>query len=129
MKLCARPENGEECVYAAFQNMVGKMKADVAERQSIHYNEQIVLAKIYDLSASVLAESCRRRFKIKRADCEPTTEYRKKNLKLDVFILLNQLKEDGHITDEYKQTVFDALIEINPEIEKMVEGGRAKGLI
>jgi hypothetical protein len=129
VKLCARYENGEPCVYAAFQKMIDRMKGDVAERQSIGHTEQLVVAKIYDLSAAVLAEACRRRFKIKRADCGPTAEYKKKNLKVDVFILLNQLKEDGFITDEYKQTIFQALIDIKPDIEEMIKGSQAQGLI
>ena len=128
VKLCSRYGNNEECVYAAFQKMVGKMKDDIAARQSIGHTDQLVLAKIYDMSAAVLAEACRRKFKVKRADCSPTSEYKKKNLSTDVFILLNQIKEDGFITDEYKQTIFDALIEIKPEIEEMVAGGASHGL-
>lgn len=129
MRLCARNENGEECVYAAFEKMIGKMKKEMAERQDIGYSGQLVVAKIYDISVAVLAEACRRRFGVKRADCGPSAEYKKKNLKLDVFILLNQLKEDGYITDEYKQEIFKALIDIDPEIEKLVGGSAAQGLI
>lgn len=129
MKLCVRNENGEPCVYAAFEKMIGKMKEHVAERQDIGYEGQVVVAKIYHMSAAVLAEACRRKFDIKRAECEPSREFKSENLTLDVFILLKQLLEEDLIDEEYKKTLFEALIEINPEIEKMVKGEESKGFI
>ncbi len=125
MKLCGK----DECIHKAMQSMIDKMKGDVAERQAIAYNEQIVVAQIYDINAAILAESCRRNFKVKRGDCEPSKQFKLKHLTLDTFILLNQLKEDGYITEEHKQIIFDALIKIKPETKKLIEGDRAKGLI
>lgn len=125
MKLCGR----DECIHKAMQDMINKMKGDVAERQAIAYNEQIVVAQIYDINAAILAEACRRNFKVKRGDCEPSQKFQQKHLTLDTFILLNQLEEDGYISEEHKQTIFDALVKIKPGIKKLIEGDRAKGLI
>ncbi len=120
MKLCGR----EECVYAAAQNMINKMKEEVVQRQSIVYEGQIVVAKIYDVIASILAEACRRNFAIDRANCEPSNQFHQESLTLDTFILLNQLKEDGFIGEEYKSVIFEALIKIDPEVQKIIEGNR-----
>ena len=129
MMLCGRAERGEECVYLAVKKMVDKMKEEVAERQSIAYTEQMVVAKIYDITAAVLSEACRRNFGIGRKNCEPSKGFKSKHLTLDTFILLNQLKEDGFITDGYKQAIFDALIKIKPEIEKLIDEDKSRGLI
>jgi len=125
MKLCGR----EKCIYSSVQGMIDNMKKQVAERQEIAYPDQLVVAKIYHIAAAVLSEACRRRFEVDKNDCEPSKRFKIEQLTLDVFILLNQLKEDGYIDEEYKQTIFDELLKINPEIEKVIETDRAKGLI
>lgn len=124
MNLCGR----EECIYKAIEDMVNKMKEQLAQRQNLPYDEQIVVAKIYDLNAAVLSEACRRKFGIKKKDCEPSSQFKKKNLSMDTFILLNQLKEDGFITEEQKKVIFEALIELNPDIKEIIEKDRS-GLI
>lgn len=124
MNLCGR----EPCIYKAIAGMVNKMKEEVAQRQNLPFDEQIVVAKIYDLNAAVLAEACRRKFGVKRADCEPSNEFKKKDLSLDTFILLNQLKEEGLITEDHKKVIFEALIEVNPDIKELIEKDRS-GLI
>ena len=125
MKLCGK----DECIHKAMQSMVDKMKGDVAERQNIAYNEQIVVAQIYDINAAILAEACRRNLKVKKGNCEPSKQFKLKHLTLDTFILLNQLKEDGFITEEHKQIIFDALVKIKPGIKKLIEEDRTRGLI
>ncbi len=125
MELCGR----DECIYAVIQTMVNKMKEEVAQRQSISYGEQIVVAKIYDVTAAILAEACRRSLGVEKKNCEPSKQFKLKNLTMDTFILLNQLKDDGLITEKYKKTIFDALVKLKPEIKKQVEEDRNKGLI
>ena len=125
MKLCGK----DECIHKAMQSMIDKMKGDVAQKQDIAYNEQIVVAQIYDINAAILAEACRRNFKVKKGDCEPSQKFQRKHLTLDTFILLNQLKEDEFITEEHKQIIFDALVKIKPEIKKLIEEDRTRGLI
>lgn len=124
MQPCGR----DECVYKAIDGMINKMKEDVAARQSIVYAEQMVVAKIYDVTAAILAEACRRNFEVARKNCEPSKQFKLKHLSLDTFILLNQLKEEELITDGYKQVIFDALIKIKPEIKKLIKEDRS-GLI
>jgi len=128
MKLCGRDES-DECVYAAVRSMINKMKEQLAERQSIPHAEQIVVAKIYDISATILAEACRRKFGISKAACEPSKQFKIKYLTLDTFILLNQLKEEKLISEEYKQTIFKSLTKVKPEIKKLLKDDMHRGLI
>lgn len=125
MKLCGR----EECIYAFVHKMIDTMKKDLAERQSIALSEQIVVARIYEITANILSEACRQNFNVDKGDCEPSNLCDLDKLTLDTFILLNQLKEDGYITEEYKKVLFDSLLKMKPEIEKIVEGGASTGLI
>lgn len=117
MELCGR----EECVYKAVEKMVGDMKSEIAKKQNIPYSDQLMVAKIYDLNAAVLSEACRRTNKVDKKDCDASRQFNKKNLSMDTFIFLNQLKEDGFITGEFKEKLFCALLEMDPEIRKMVE--------
>jgi len=128
MKLCGRNKS-DECVYAAIQSMINKMKEQLAERQSMLHAEQIVVAKIYDITATILAEACRRNFGIAKSACEPSKQFKLKYLTLDTFILLNQLKEEGLVSEEYKQTIFKALIKVKPEIKKLIKADMSRGLI
>lgn len=125
MKLCGR----KECVCLAVEGMVNAMKEEIAKRQNIAYAEQIVVAKIYDVTAAILAEACRRNFGVDRQLCELSEKFQAEHLTLDTFILLNQMKEDGIISEEYKQILFDALIKIRPELQKLLEDDKTKGLI
>ena len=117
MKLCGR----EECIYDAVQKMIDKMKKEVAERQNIGYEGQIVVAKIYDITADILAEACRRNLKVNTENCEPSKQFKLEQLNMDTFILLNQLKDDGFISEEYKQTIFNSLTDMKPEIKEIVK--------
>lgn len=128
MELCGRDKN-DECVYAAVQSMINKMKEQLAERQSILHTEQIVVAKIYDIAATTLAEACRRNFGVRKAACEPSKQFKLKHLTLDTFILLNQLMEEKFVSEKYKQTVFNALIKVKPEIKKLLKDNIRRGLI
>ena len=125
MKLCGR----EECIYQFVHKMIDNMKKDLAERQSIALSEQIIVARIYEITANILSEACRNNFKIDKKDCDPSALCDKEKLTLDTFILLNQLKEDGYITEEYKKILFDSLVKIKPEMEKVVKDGESTGLI
>lgn len=129
MRLCGRSDSGGECVGLAVHRMMDGMKKEVAERQNIAYSDQIVVAKIYDITAAILSEACRRNLGVDKQDCEPSEHFNSEHLTLDTFILLNQMKEDGIISEEYKQILFDALIKIKPELKKKVEEDRSLGLI
>jgi hypothetical protein len=39
------------------------------------------------------------------------------------------MKEDGYISEEYAEKLFESLIKMKPEIEEKVREDRAKGLI
>jgi len=129
VRLCERAHGGKECVYLAIRKMVGAMKDEVARTQAVEHPEQIVVARIYDIVAQLLSEACRRNFKMGRQDCDPSAGFKTELVTLDAFILLNQLKEDGYISEEYKRAVFDSLKSVSPEIKKLVEGDAALGLI
>jgi hypothetical protein len=120
MIFCGR----EQCVYKAVQQMIDRMKDDLTKRQSIAYPEQIVVAKIYDITAAILSEACRRNFCVDRKDCEPSNGFEEKQLTMDTFILLNQLKEDGFVTEEQAKLIFESLVKIKPDIERIA---RASG--
>ncbi len=125
MNLCGR----QECVYQSVQDMVNKMKEDIAKKQSISYPEQIVVAKIYDVTAAILSEACRANFAIDRNSCEPSKQFRSEFLTIDTFILLNQMKEDGIIKEEYAQILFETLKKLKPDIARLVDEDRTKGLV
>jgi len=110
-------------------NLINQMTLEVAQRQSIQHIEQIRVAEIYYLTASILAEACRKKFKIELKNCIESKEHKKTEVTMDTFILLNQLRQDDLITESYKEDLFRALVEMKPELKDKVEEDHAKGLI
>jgi hypothetical protein len=117
----------QECVYKAIMEMIKKMKEDVAKKQSIAYIEQIEIAKIYYIVADTLAEACKLAHGKKLDHCE--AKEGKAEVSYDTFILLNQLKEDGLISENYANLIFDSLAKMKPELKETVEKDRGKGLL
>jgi len=116
-----------ECIFKAIEEMITGMKQEVVKRQNIPYNEQIVVAGIYNVNTNTLAEACRRKFKIRLKNC--ITQNKKSQLTMDTFIFLNTLKEDGLISEEYKNELFDSLVEMKPELKEKVEKDRELGIL
>ena len=123
------PCGRDECIFKAVETMIEKMKDEVAKKQNIPYPEQIVVAEIYNVTASTLAEACRRKFKIKLKDCVESEKHRKDKVSLDTFILLKQLEEDGLVSSEYAAELFDSLVKIKPEMKEKVEKDREMGIL
>jgi hypothetical protein len=119
----------EECVYKAVQEMIKRMKEEIAKTQNVQYSEQIVVAEIYNIVANNLAEACRVFNKGKKENCTAPDKLKKTEITLDTFILLKQLKEDKMISEEYSEQLFETLLKINPAIKEQVEKDRAVGLI
>jgi len=119
----------EECVYKAVQDMVKRMKEEVARTQNVQYSEQIVVAEIYNVTANNLAEACRVFHKGKKENCSAPDKLKKAEITLDTFILLKQLREDKAISEEYAEQLFETLLKINPAIKEQVEKDRSIGLI
>jgi len=117
-----------ECAFKAVQEMVVKMKDEIAKTQNIEYPEQIAVAGIYDIVARVLGEACKRHLG-QREGCTAEPMRKEDELTLDSFILLKQLKEENLISEEYYEQLFEGLIKIKPELEEKVRQDRAKGLI
>jgi hypothetical protein len=115
-----------ECIYKSIENMINKMKEEIAAKQSIAHPEQIAVAKIYYVVANTLAEACRRINKEKLENCVAKEE---SDVSMDTFILLSRLKEDGYVSEKYAEELFEALIKMKPELEEKVREDRAKGLI
>ncbi|MCS7106360.1 MAG: hypothetical protein NZ942_03525 [Candidatus Aenigmarchaeota archaeon] len=65
MLLC----NREECVFKAIRELIERMKKEVLDQQQVAYPEQIVVAEIYNINASTLAEACRKAFNISLEKC------------------------------------------------------------
>lgn len=118
----------EECVFKAIKDMIQKMKEDIAKTQNIAYPEQIVVADIYKITASSLAEACRKCFRINLENCEEE-EHREPNITIDTFILLKTLEEENLISSEYKEKIFETLLKMKPELKERVEKDRESGLI
>lgn len=118
-----------ECVFKAVEQMIEKMKEEIAAKQNIQYSEQIVVAEIYNLTASILAEACRRGFNVKLENCIESGKHKKREVSLDTFILLKQLKDDNLISAEYEENLFNFLVEIKPEIKEQVEKDRELGIL
>jgi len=119
----------EECIYNAIQNMIKRMKEEIARTQNIQYSEQIVVAEIYNIVANNLAEACRVFHNGKKENCTAPGKLKKSEITLDTFILLKQLREDNAISEEYSNQLFETLLKINPAIKEQVEKDRAVGLI
>lgn len=118
-----------ECIFKAVEGMVEKMKEEIAAKQNIQYPEQIVVAGIYNLTASTLAEACRRWFKVRLENCIESEEHKEGQVSLDTFILLKQLKEDNLVTTEYEDKLFNSLLEMEPGIKDQVEKDRELGIL
>jgi hypothetical protein len=118
----------EDCALKAVQNMIARMKEEIAKSQNIPYPEQIVVAEIYNVVARILCEACKRE-NARKEDCKPEEMKKSDELTMDAFILLKQLKDDGLISEEYYEKLFEGLIKIKPELEAQVREDRAKGLI
>ncbi len=119
----------EECVYRAIQEMITKMKQDIARTQNIQYSEQIVVAEIYNMVANNLAEACKVLNKGKKENCPAPDKLKKSEITLDTFILLKQITEERMISKEYSAQLFEALLKMNPAIKDQVERDRASGLV
>lgn len=119
----------EECIFKAIKDMIQRMKEDIAKTQNIAYPEQIVVADIYKITASSLAEACRKSFGINLENCEEFEEHREPNITLDTFILLKTLEEENLISSEYKERLFEMLLKIKPELKERIEKDRESGLI
>lgn len=118
-----------ECIFKAVEGMVEKMKEGIVAKQNIQYPEQVVVAGIYDLTASTLAEACRRGFKVRLENCIESEKHKDGKVTVDTFILLKQLKEDGLVAEEYESNLFNSLLEIEPEIKEQVEKDRELGIL
>jgi hypothetical protein len=116
-----------ECVFKSIENMINKMKEEVATNQSIAHPEQIIVAKIYYIVANTLAEACRRISKQNIEDC--VAKEKNFDVSMDSFILLSRLKEDGYVSEKYAEELFEALIKMKPELEEKIREDRAMGLI
>jgi hypothetical protein len=116
-----------ECIFKSIENMMSKMKEEVAAKQSIAHPEQIAVAGIYYVVANTLAEACRRMNSEKFEGC--AAKEKNFDVSMDTFILLSRLKEDGHITEQYAGELFEALIKMKPELEEKIREDRSKGLI
>lgn len=118
-----------ECVHKAIHEMIEKMKEEIAKTQSVTHPEQIRVAEIYYVAADNMAHACRRCYGGKPGGCAAPDALRKENVTMDTFILLKQLREDGLISEEYAEDLFQTLLKMNPSIKETVEADRAKGLI
>lgn len=128
-KASVLPCGRDECVYRAIKEMVEKMKKELVHRNPLQAADegQIVVAKIYDIVASVLAKACRNHYKKRINKCLDTVNVRE--VTMDVFILLKQLKEENYISEEYYKILSDSLVKMKPEIKELVEMDRAGGIL
>ncbi|MEM5879633.1 MAG: hypothetical protein QXU74_04050 [Candidatus Aenigmatarchaeota archaeon] len=118
----------EDCALKAVEEVIEKMKEEIAKTQNIPYPEQIVVAEIYNVVARVLCEACSKQG-AKKENCRPEGMKKGDELTMDAFILLKQLKDDGLLSEEYYERLFEGLIKIKPELEKQVREDRTRGLI
>ncbi|MEM7825779.1 MAG: hypothetical protein QW412_02895 [Candidatus Aenigmatarchaeota archaeon] len=125
MGLCKK----EECVFKAIHELIEKMKSDIIKQQEVAYPEQLVVAEIYNIAASTLAEACRKAFGIALEACIEKENHRKANVSIDTFILLKTIAEDKLITEDYKETLFNSLLEMKPELKEIVEKDKETGIL
>lgn len=116
-----------ECVFKAIEEMIAKMREDIAKKQNIAYTEQIVVAEIYNVTASTLAEACRKKFDVEPSNC--IDKEHKSQVSMDTFILLKTIKDDGLISEEYKNDLFDMLLKMGPELEERVKKDKESGIL
>jgi hypothetical protein len=109
------------------EKMINEMKEQIAKTQKIKYPEQLTVAQIYYLVGRCLAEACRQKFGKCELDCPK--EFNKDDINMDAFILLSGLKEDGFISQEYDDALFDSLLKIRPDLKIMVEKDKEVGLL
>ena len=118
-----------ECVFKAVQDMLQRMKEDIATRQSILHVDQIRVAEIYNLMSYSLAEACKIHSEKIPEHCTLKDRNKKPEVTIDTFIFLNQLKDDGLISEQYYDNIFESLIKINPDIEKKVREDKSRGFL
>jgi len=117
-----------ECVFEAVQKMINEMKEQVAKTQNIQYPEQIRVAEIYNVVARNLAVACKKQYG-KIDNCKAPADVKNDEITMDTFIMLTQLKQDGLISEEYFEDLFEGLIKMKPELESQVRSDREKGLL
>jgi hypothetical protein len=118
-----------ECAYKAVIDMIEKMKEEIARTQNISYPAQIRVAEIYYVVADTLAEACKIFHGKKQEHCSARETDKKIDVSMDTFILLSRLKEDGFISEEYANKLFEGLIKMKPELESQARQDKEKGLI
>jgi hypothetical protein len=123
------PCKREECVFKAIHQLIEKMKEDIIKKQNVAYPEQVVVAEIYNITASTLAEACRKAFGIELENCLEKENHREANVSMDTFILLKTIADDKLITEEYKEKLFNSLLEIKPELKEKVEKDKELGIL
>jgi len=118
-----------ECVHKAIYEMIDRMKEEIAKTQSITHPEQIRVAEIYYIVADNLAHACRNCYGGKQNGCAAPDALKKENITMDTFILLKQLRDDGLISEEYAEDIFQTLLKMKPEMKEQVEKERSTGMI
>jgi len=119
----------QECVFHSVNNMIENMKREIINSQNVPYHEQLVVADIYYIVASTLAEACRKNFKVDLANCDENEKHKNATVTMDTFILLKQLKDDGLLGEEYEKLLFDVLVKMSPELEQQVKKDRESGIL
>ena len=117
-----------ECVFQAVQKMIEEMKQQVIKAQNIQYPEQVRVADIYNVVANNLAVACRKKYG-KIDNCKAPEDVKNVEITMDTFILLSQLKQDGLISEEYYEDLFESLVKMKPELESRVRADKEKGLV
>ncbi|MEM5793901.1 MAG: hypothetical protein QXS48_03440 [Candidatus Aenigmatarchaeota archaeon] len=123
------PCKREECIFKAVHELIEKMKSEVVKQQQIAYPEQIVVAEIYNITASTLAKACRKAFNISLDNCLEKNAHREPEVSMDTFILLKTIVDDNLITQDYKEKLFNALVELKPELKEKVEKDKELGIL
>jgi hypothetical protein len=116
-----------ECIFKSVDEMINKMREEVAKKQSIMHPEQVRVAEIYYLTANTLSEACRRMGNKKLDEC--VTQEKNFDVTMDTFILLSRMKEDVIISEKYFEELFESLVKMKPELEKKIREDKEKGLI
>lgn len=117
----------KECVFKSMNKMIDEMKEHVARTQKIQYPEQLTVAQIYSVVGNCLAAACKESFGKCEEDCPKN--FNKDDISMDTFILLSRLKEDGFISVEYADALFESLLRIRPDLKFMVEKDKELGLL
>ncbi|MFH8086363.1 MAG: hypothetical protein QW609_00885 [Candidatus Aenigmatarchaeota archaeon] len=123
------PCKREECIFKVVRELIEKMKNEVIKQQKIAYPEQVVVAEIYNITASTLAEACRKAFSISLDNCLEKNLHRKPEVSIDTFILLKTIADDNLVSQDYKERLFNALVELKPELKEKVEKDKEIGIL